>query len=166
MDYYPYTFNAPIAYHDVGSDKYAYTVVYVTPQLINALPLKQYPRLRVRGEIEDVPFEASLTPVRGDWYILLSKRLLKAMDAGIGDDVEVRFAIADQDAVDVPTALKEALDADDQMRALWDTLTAGKKRGLAHKVTTAKTEKTEKKRIQEVFGILLGDLDMRGRPLK
>ncbi len=166
MDYYPYKFEASVAYHDVGSDKYAYTVVYVTPELIDTLPLKQYPRLRIQGEIDDVPFDASLTPVRGDWYILLSKKLLKALDAGVGDEVTVRFGIADQDAVTIPAALGAALQADDHMRELWDAQTAGKKRGLAHRVATAKAEKTEYKRIQEVFGILRGELDMRGKPLK
>jgi len=165
MDYYPHQFEAAVSYHDVGSDRYAYTVVYLPPEIIEALPLKQFPRLRVSGEIEDVPFDASLTPVRGDWYILLSKKILKAMDAAVGDNVSVRFRIADQDAVQVPPALAAALKSDRKMRELWEAQTAGKKRGLAHRVASAKTTPTIDKRIAEVYGILRGELDMRGKPI-
>ena len=166
MSYYPYRFEAPVVTHDVGSQRYLYTVVFLPAELAGALPLKEYPRLRISGEAAEQPFEAALTPVRGRWYILLSKKMLKAMEAGLGDVVEVCFRIADQNAVEMPSALERALAADRALARLWDRLTPGRQRGLAYRVAAAKTETTRAKRIAEVAAILRGERDERGRPLK
>ena len=163
--FFDYEFDSTVAYHDVGSDRYRYTVVYLPAELIAALPLDDHPRLRISGEVNDHPFEASLTPVRGDWYILFSKKTLTAIDVWVGDDVSVRFSIADQDAVDVPDALQMALESDARMRTLWDALTPGKRRALAHRVSSAKTPTTQAKRIAEVFDIIEGKRDLRGKPV-
>jgi uncharacterized protein YdeI (YjbR/CyaY-like superfamily) len=77
--------------------------------------------------------------------------------------LEVRFKVADQDAVDIPDYLSNALQKHPAERALWDAATPGKKRGLAFKVAAAKTDPTRQKRVDEVFGILRGELDMRGK---
>lgn len=166
MNFYPCEFEAPVEYHNVGSDKYAYTVIFVPDEIARELPLKQHPRLRVTGEVSDYPIEASLTPVRGRWYILLSKRILTAVDARVGDLLEVRFKIADQDAVDVREFLSDALERHPAERALWNAATPGKKRGLAYRVASAKTDPTRQKRVDEVFGILRGELDVRGKPVR
>ncbi|MEO1540576.1 MAG: YdeI/OmpD-associated family protein [Pseudomonadota bacterium] len=163
---YPYGFEAVVEYHDVGSDTYAYTVIFVPDELAAALPLAQFPRLRVTGEVMDHPIEASLTPVRGRWYVLLSQKLLKAIDCVVGDTVECRFEIADQDAVDIPPALTAALAEDEHMSDLWDAATPGKKRALAHRVASAKAEKTQAARVELVFDILAGRRDMRGKLVK
>ena len=139
-------------------------MVFLPDAVAAELPLKEYPRLRVSGEVQDHPIEASLTPVRGRWYILLSKKLLRAIGASVGDEVEVRFEIGDQDAVDVPPALSAALKRNRKMLGLWEKQTPGKQRGLAYRVASAKTPATQEKRVAEVFGILKGELDMRGKP--
>lgn len=165
MSYYPFRFDGEIVHHDVGSKTYVYTVVFLPGELAEKLPLEQYPRLRISGEIGEHPFEAALSPVRGSWYILLSRKMLRTLGAALGDAVEICFDIADQDAVDVPRVLKDALSANEEMRHLWKAQTAGKQRGLAYRVASAKTPATQAKRISEVFGILRGELDMRGKPI-
>lgn len=165
MDAYPHAFEGEIVTHDVGSERYLYTVVWLDRALHDVLPLKQYPRLRIEGELGEMPFAASLTPVRGDWYILLSQAKLEEIGATLGDMVEVRFAIADQDAVEVPPALMRALSEDPAMDALWQAATPGKRRGLAHMVASAKTEPTQVKRVAKVFAVLRGEIDMKGNPL-
>lgn len=107
--YYDYQFDAAIAYHDVGSDWYQYTVVYLPDELKSVLPLKDYPRLRISGEINDCPFEAALTAVHGNWYMLFSRKTLNAIDQWVGDVVFIRFNIADQNAVDIPDILNQVL---------------------------------------------------------
>ncbi|MEL6374250.1 MAG: YdeI/OmpD-associated family protein [Pseudomonadota bacterium] len=164
MSYYPHSFEAPIVYHDVGSARYAYTVVFVPPQVAEDLPLDQHPRLRVKGEINDHPFASALTPVRGAWYILLSKAMLKAIEAEVGDTVDVRFACDDQDAVDVPEALATALAQDAAIAKAWDALTPGKQRGLAYLVASAKRAETQAKRVADVFAVLRGERDIRQAP--
>ncbi|MEO0911576.1 MAG: YdeI/OmpD-associated family protein [Pseudomonadota bacterium] len=161
---YPFAFDAEITTHDVGSSRYLYTVLWVPDGVAARLPLAEYPRLRVTGEIGEHPFEAALTPVRGRWYILLSKALLKAVGAQVGDSVEVRFEVGDQAAVDVPPTLKAALAEHTAMRALWEAETPGKQRGLAYRVASAKSEATRARRVEEVFAILRGERDLRGNP--
>ncbi len=165
-NFYPYQFEAPICHHDVGSDKYRYRVVYLPDALKTELPLGEYPRLRINGEVDELPFEAALTPVRGKWYILFSRASLSKIGKNVDDIVSVRFEIADQDAVTVPEALDNALQGDAHMQTLWDNLTAGKKRALAHRVASAKTAPTQAKRIREIYEIMLGKRDMRGNKVK
>ena len=166
MTYYPFSFDAEIVHHDVGSERYVYTVVFLPPEILAELPLKAHPRLRITGEINDHPFDAALTPVRGAWYILFSRKMLAAIGARPGDEVQIRFRIADQDAVEIPPALQAALSADRRMSALWNSQTPGKRRGLAYRVASAKTAKTQSKRVAEVFDILEGKRDLRGKLLK
>jgi Bacteriocin-protection, YdeI or OmpD-Associated/Domain of unknown function (DUF1905) len=163
VSYYAHSFDAPIEYYDVGSDRYAYTVAWLPDDIAAQLPLAEYPKLRVTGEANDVAFSAALMPVRGRWYILFSKKALKAMDANVGDDVHIAFDIADQDAVDVPEALARAMEEDSELATLWDQQTAGKQRGLAYRVATAKSAETQAKRIAEVRDMMTGKRDARGK---
>jgi len=163
LAFYPYSFEGTVAIYDVGSDRYVYTVIWLPNDVAALLPLKQYPKLRIFGEANEIEFKAALMPVRGRRYILFSAKALKAMGVGVGDDVNVVFDIDDQDAVDMPEALSKALDADAEIAALWSQQTAGKRRGLAFRVLSAKSVDTQGKRIAEVFDILTGRRDARGK---
>ena len=163
MTAFPHSFEGPIVWHDVGSARYRYRVVWLPDDLATALPLSEHPRLRISGEINDHPIEAALTPLRGRWYILLSQKVLRAVDAAMDDVVSVRFGVADQDAVEIPDELADALENDPSLQALWAASTAGRKRGLAYRVASAKTQTTRLKRTSEVVEILRGERDERGR---
>ena len=155
MSFYPYAFTTPIVHHMVGT--YKYTVVFLAAELHDELPLDTYPRLRVSGEVGGQPFEGAWQPVRGRWYLMLSKGLLRNGGMEIGDEVEVRFLVEDQDAVSVPTALRRALREESAAEAAWQELTAGKQRALAHRVASAKTEPTRMRRVAEVIAALHGE---------
>jgi hypothetical protein len=163
--YFPHSFTAEIVQHDVGSERYRYTVIFVPEELKAQLPLGEYPKLRISGEVDDHPIEAALTPVRGEHYILLSKKLLAAIGKGLGEEVELRFRIADQDAVEVPERLEAALARDAAMRALWQAATPGKQRALAYMVASAKRAATQEQRIAKVTAVLRGEIDLNGNPL-
>jgi hypothetical protein len=163
--YFPHSFIAEIVQHDVGSERYRYTVIFVPEPVKAELPLAEYPKLRISGEVDDHPIEAALTPVRGEHYILLSKKLLAALGKRIGDEVELRFRIADQDAVEVPERLANALARDPQMRALWQATTPGKQRALAYMVASAKRAGTQDQRVDKVAAVLRGEIDLNGNPL-
>lgn len=166
MSFYPFTFEGPVTHHDVGSSRYLYKVVFVPDEVKADLPLDTYPRLRITGEINGHPYQGACTPVRGRHYLLLSNAFLETIGAEVGDDVEVRFAIADQDAVDVPVPLVHALQENPEMQALWDEQTPGKQRALAYIVSSAKTAPTIAKRIDQVFDMLTGKRDARGKIIK
>jgi uncharacterized protein YdeI (YjbR/CyaY-like superfamily) len=50
--------------------------------------------------------------------------------------------------VDVPGDLLAAIEADPAALCVWEELSAGKKRGMVHVVTSARTDATRSKRIR------------------
>lgn len=147
-DYYPFEFETEIVHHNVGT--YRYTVVFLDDRLHEHLPLKEHPRLRASGEIGDIPFDGAWQPVRGRWYLMLAKQLLRDGELEVGDTVPVRFRVEDQNSVDVPKELERMLASDSRLRRVWDALTPGKQRGLAYRVASAKTAPTRTRRLHEV----------------
>lgn len=145
-----YQFDSKVDTHDFG--RMAYTVVYVPGDLIRQLPLKDNPRLRIDGTVAGVPFHGAFQPAGdGRYYLMLSKSFLKAARLRVDDVVNVVFRIADQNAVNVPRELEFALNANDRARRIWDSISAGKKRGFAHRVSSAKRSETRENRVDEVI---------------
>ncbi len=145
-------FEGPVEYHDFG--RMGYSVVYLPESIRQQLPFDQYPRLRVDAEVNEQPIDGALQPGQGKHYLLLSKRLLKAAGLALGDIASVNFRLADQDAVTIPEELQTALAGDPDIKAIWDDLTPGKQRGLAHRVASARTAPTRFKRVAEVLATL------------
>ena len=146
-------FEAEIEYHDFG--RMGYTVVYLPDNIRVQMPFEQYPRLRVDAEVEEQPIDGAFQPGQGKYYLILSRRLLKQIGAVVGDTVSVNFRIADQDAVNIPDELRIALAQDQTAQAMWDKLTSGKRRGFAHRVSSARTAVTRSKRVAEVLSSLV-----------
>ncbi len=63
--WFPHGFAGPVVRHDVGT--YRYTVVFLPPEIAARLPLAEHPRLRISGEVSDLPFSGAWQPVRGRW---------------------------------------------------------------------------------------------------
>ena len=145
MASFTYSFKAKITKRDFG--RMTYAVVDLPAKLRKELPLEDYPRLRVRGAINDVPHKGALQP-KGDkkWCLMLSKRVLKNCGVAIGDRVSVGFEIDDQDAVDVPEELTDALELDEVATRIWRDLSPGKQRSFCHMVNSAKRAETRRRR--------------------
>ncbi|MEL6750938.1 MAG: YdeI/OmpD-associated family protein, partial [Pseudomonadota bacterium] len=102
--------------------------------------------------VAEHPIEGAFQPAGvGYKYIMISPKLMKDAGLNIGDVVEMRFRVADQNAVDVPPELLEALAANDAAQTVWDTLTVGKKRGFSFLVETAKQRATKSKRCAQIL---------------
>ncbi|MEM1222262.1 MAG: YdeI/OmpD-associated family protein [Verrucomicrobiota bacterium] len=144
-----YRFSAHVDVHDFGRMKY--TVVYLPKKIEKALKLVDMPRLRVEGLIQGEPFSGACQPAGHCWYLILSKRFLKEAKLRIGDQVDAELSIADQNAVDTPEDLQFELDRNPNIKKKWDRLTAGKRRGLAYRVASAKRLETREQRILEVL---------------
>ena len=72
------------------------------------------------------------------------------------------FRIADQNKVDVPEVLLGEIELDTETHQKWEVLSPGKKRMLCHHVMSAKTEKTQIKRVGEALEALIDfDADLR-----
>lgn len=155
---YDHGFEAPIERFGVGKvRKLWYNVLFMPLDLAATLPFARHPRLRVEGEIADVPVAGAWMPSGdGRRYFIVAPRVLKDAGVDVGDRVEMRFAIADQDAVEMPDELGRALSADRAAGAAWEALTAGKQRGMTHRIHGAKGAATRARRVAEVISELTG----------
>ena len=149
---FPFAFEARIEAHDFG--RFAYTVIYLPEELRADLPFDRHPRLRVEGEIAEHPFEGAWQPGQGRMYLMVPRELMREAGLARGDEVEVRFRIGDQDAVDEPAELRLALAGDEAASDAWDATTPGKRRGMAYHVNSAKRPPTRERRAAEVLQCL------------
>lgn len=156
MGLFSHEFEAPLAAHGVGKSRVIwYQVLFMPPTLAEMLPMKAHPRLRVRGEIVDIPVAGAWMPTGdGRHYFIVSPAVRKGTGARLGDMLDMRFVIDEQDRVDMPPALSEALAAQPAMQAAWMKLTPGQRRGHAHLVAQAKTDATRQRRIHAVLETL------------
>ncbi|MEM1364359.1 MAG: YdeI/OmpD-associated family protein [Pseudomonadota bacterium] len=157
----PYEFTARIDKIDYG--RMVYAVVFLPKALAEKLPFGKQPRLRVIAEIRSggaepkiVEHAGALLPEERGYYILLSKKVLTRLAAEIDDEVTVAFGLDDPDRVDIPPALADALAEEPDLQEAWQALTPGKQRGLAYRISQAKTEPTQIKRLDELRLELLG----------
>jgi hypothetical protein len=154
----PYSFVAKVSKLDFG--KYYYNVLWLPEEFVDKLPLEEHPRLRVVSEIRRgesvVGHKGAFVPSNGQWYLLLSKKVLGRLNADLGSKLEVHFDLDDQNAVDIPDALATALEEEADLQEAWDALTPGKQRGFAYRIAQAKTEPTQLKRLDELRTELLG----------
>ncbi|MEM9350037.1 MAG: YdeI/OmpD-associated family protein [Pseudomonadota bacterium] len=129
-----------------------YTVAWLPTSFADSLPEPPKSRPRVVGELNGLPFKGALHPTSdGRAYFIFNKQMQKKTGLGEGDPIRIAFRFDDPDAVDVPPELTDALDADEDARVVWEGLTAGTKRGFAHRVSSAKTAPTRAKRVVEVM---------------
>ncbi|MCU0832740.1 MAG: YdeI/OmpD-associated family protein [Rhizobiaceae bacterium] len=115
------------------------------------LPFKQFPKLRFEGEANDFPIAAAWQPAQGRHFAMLPKSLLKETGLKPGDAVHLRFRVADQDAVDLPDEIADALLTDAAFAALWNSLTTGRKRGFSIWVGDAKSAEVRQRRLKALI---------------
>lgn len=156
MALFTHEFEAPLSLHGVGKSRVIwYQVLFMPDRLAQELPLRSHPRLRVRGEIVDIPVAGAWMPTGdGRHYFIVSPAVRKGTAARLGDMLDMRFVIDDQERVDVPAALEDALTAKPELRAVWQALSPGKRRGFAHQVAQAKASATVERRVREVLDAL------------
>ena len=159
MSYYQFAFNAPVERLAIGNtNKVIYYHVIILPaSCATALPLDTYPKLRIIGEIADYPIRGAWNPIAdGRKYFILSSKFLKMAELSLGDQVDVKFNIDDQDYVELPAELQTQLEIDAKFFAIWDRLSAGKKRFYAYQISSAKQQSTRDRRLQAVLAELKG----------
>lgn len=159
MSYYDYAFEGAVEKLAIGNGRKVlyYNVILLPEELIKALPFKKFPKLRIIGEVADHPIRGAWNPVAdGRKYFILSQRFLDNADLGIGDMVEMRFNIDDQDYVDIPIELESELSTNGALAEKWQALTSGKKRFYCYQIDSAKQQATRQNRLQKVMTELLG----------
>ena len=156
MPYFTHRFDTVIALHDVG--RYHYTVVHLPAEIAAELPFETSARLRVEADISGLPVKGAWQPSGGGWYLMLPRMPLRKAGLAVGSAVEVAFRLLAQDDVDLPAELTALLRDEPAVQAAWKALTPGKQRGLAHMVASARKPETRQARLQQVRGVVLGEL--------
>lgn len=107
---------------------------------------------RVEGEINAHPVNLALSraPVVEGVFLWAGASLLDRVGIVPGEVLEVRLRPAPDDRVDTPEDVTLALRQAD-LTAVWEGLTAGKRRGLLYQIGTAKTAPTRAKRIDALI---------------
>ncbi|WP_144792971.1 YdeI/OmpD-associated family protein [Microbacterium paludicola] len=80
-------------------------------------------------------------------------------DAGveIGQEVDVTITVdSEERAVEIPSALAQALDADPAARAAFDALAPSRRKEMARQITEAKQDATRQRRLEKVLDALRG----------
>lgn len=123
-----------------------YTILRLPPPV--AAALEAAGARRVEGEMNDHPVNLGIAraPVVDGPFLWTGRTLLDRIGVGPGEALEVRLRPAPADEVEVPDdvalALRQAGATD-----CWEALTPGRRRGLLHRVETARTAPTRVKRI-------------------
>lgn len=127
-----------------------YVAIIIPMDIVEALPIAQ--RHRAEGFVGGVPFALAIQRLKtGERYFLMGSTLRKKAKLVVHDHVEVKFVVVENDKLDLPEEMLECLAQDDEARKMWDTLTVGKKRSLAHYVTTVKSVDSKIKRALELL---------------
>jgi len=109
MSYFTHVFEGPIE-ELVYPGAFTYRILRLPADVEAELPFTTHPRLRVTGEIAELPVSLAFNPDPGKRrYVILSTRFCRDAHIDVGDQVEFRFNIADQDAVDIPEELSALL---------------------------------------------------------
>jgi len=153
VNFFTHAFEGTVTAFGVGKTRVVwYQVLFLPTKMACTPPFSTHPRLRVRGEIADGPVAgAFLLTGDGRRYFIVSPPVRKSAGIGLGSLVEMRFLVDDQNRVDVPDILAGALDRDEDLRARWEQLTPGRRRGLAHLINAARSENAREKRLLSVI---------------
>ena len=128
--------------------KATYTILRLPDAAVAALGAAK----RVEGEFGEhwVNLALSRAPVVEGVFLWAGASLLERTGIVPGEPVEVRLRPAPDDEVDTPEDVALALRAAG-MTAVWEGLTAGKRRGMLYQIGTAKTAPTRAKRIDAMI---------------
>jgi Domain of unknown function (DUF1905)/Bacteriocin-protection, YdeI or OmpD-Associated len=109
--------------------------------------------VRVKGFVNEVPFNGSLFPKGGGvHFLLINQKFQKQINVGFGD--EIRVSIEEDfevKIIEMPAELQEALDFDEEMAELFNKLSASNQKNYKIWINSGKQIETRIKRVITVF---------------
>lgn len=134
----------------LSAKKGAYYFIKVPAKVVEQFPLGRKTRLRCSLEGR-LSYSCGLNHYGdGDYFIILSKRYVKELKKNIGDPLQ--FKIVEHPnplGVDIPEVLTVFLEQDQDAKAIYDTLTDGKKRSLIFSIGRVKSIDIQLRKIRE-----------------
>ncbi|MFZ5635903.1 MAG: YdeI/OmpD-associated family protein [Pseudomonadota bacterium] len=127
----------------------------VLPQEASAT-LPRRGRTTVEGTLDGHGFRATLEPDgRLSHWLRIERSLLDAAGVAVGDIVAFEIApVAQEPEPEVPSDLREALDAAPAARAVWEATTTIARLDWIHWIVSAKQAKTRAQRIRDACDML------------
>jgi len=131
-------------------EKEAHTGLYLPAEIVAVLPKG---RLRAQGLLNGVtPFNLAVQSERsGAKFFMVGGPLRREAKIKQGDVVRVQFSWADTEYLEIPEEFQAALEQDDEARAIFETFSTGKKRGLMNYITSVKNVDSRIKRSLELL---------------
>jgi Bacteriocin-protection, YdeI or OmpD-Associated/Domain of unknown function (DUF1905) len=112
-------------------------------------------RAPVRGSVNGAPFRSTIMKYGDVYYLGLNRELREAAGVDTGDTATVELELDDAPReVDVPTELREALDAEPEVAAFYDRLSLTHRKEYARWVAEAKREETRRRRVERAVAML------------
>ena len=112
-------------------------------------------RFPVRATINGFTWRTTVTRMRGEFLLGLSREVRAGAGVEAGDVVEVGLELdEDQREVDVPAALAEALARDASAKSAFDGLAYTHRKEYARWITDAKRDETRQKRVSQAIQML------------
>jgi hypothetical protein len=150
---YRFSFTGALRTHAIGRERtLTYRVLYLPADLMTVEPFVSTPRVRVVGELAEHPIRGAWQPGGpGVRFLMISPALCKDARIAVGDTVECRFDLDDPEAVVLDPELERAIAGSPTAAATWARLTAGRRRGYAAMVASARTGATRARRVRTVL---------------
>ena len=112
-------------------------------------------RAPVKGTINGTPFRSRLAVYGGVTYLGLRREIREAAGIEVGDAVDVVIERDDEPReVDVPPALADALERDEQARGAFDALSFTHRKEYADWIAEAKRDETRERRVMKALAML------------
>jgi hypothetical protein len=127
--------------------------IRVPPEVMTALGDKK--RLPVKVTINGYTYRTTVAVYGGKFYLGVRREIREAAGVAAGDQLTVRLEYdAELRTVDLPDALRAALEADAAMAAAFGRLSYTRKKEFVQWVTGAKRPETQRRRMEQVVAML------------
>jgi hypothetical protein len=127
--------------------------IRVPPKVMTALGDKK--RLPVKVTINGYSYRTTVAVYGGKFYLGVRREIREAAGVMAGDQLTVGLAYdAELRTVDLPEALRAALEADAAMAAAFEKLSYTRKKEFVQWVTGAKRPETQRRRMAQAMAML------------
>lgn len=148
------TIEAPVVFNATLTDPEGpmFSAAICIPIHVAALFRKKKGAIRILCAINGKKeFPCALNPRGNEYFIIVSKALMRECSLTEGLSFEVAIRIDPDNGLLLPEELQEVLNQDEWGSTLFEALQPGQKRGYIHYVRTAKTMDTRIKRSLEII---------------
>ena len=113
-------------------------------------------RFPVRATANGHTWQTTVTRMRGEFLLGLSREVREAVGAEAGDEVEIEVELdTGPRMVELPPALAEALDGDARARTAFEDLAPSHRKEFARWVGEAKRDETRQRRIAQTLEMVI-----------